>query len=245
VTVRGLIVYPLATLAGFLPRRHWESIDLPIEDVALASALVNFFGGAALGITGYFEFMARVLEQRLWTSPPFMIYVFISYVFATPRGLFSLYLVGTGLVRYGSWYISEPIGDPVLTAADHLSRRMRTSNRARSDRNARLALERDDEPDRRYDGEWAGLAEVDFVIVAARRKPGWTRGTWIITSEGWFTLGEPFDRPMPQGLRTVYPMALQTNTLDVLRKGVSYELPPLRSTNPPRANPAKAGRHKS
>lgn len=245
MVVRGLITYPLATLAGVLPRRHWESIDLPIEDVALASALLNFLGGAALGITGYFEFMARVLEQRLWTSPPFMIYVFISYVFATPPGLFSLYLVGTGLVRYGAWFIGEPVGDPLLTAADNLSRRMRTSNRARSDRNARLALERDDEPDRRYDGEWAGLDEVDFVIVAARRKPGWTKGTWIITNEGWFTLGEPFDRPMPQGLRTVYPIALQTNTLDVLRKGVSYELPPLRSTNRPVVNPAKAGHHKS
>jgi hypothetical protein len=254
VAVRGLIAYPLAILAGFLPRRYWESIDLPVENVALASALVNFFGSAALGIIGYFEFLARVLEERLWTSPPFMIYVFISYVFATPQGLFSLYLAGTGLIRYGSWFIGDPIGDPALTLADNLSRRWRTSTRARSDRNERLALERDDEPDRRYDGEWAGLDDADFVIVTARRKPGWTKGTWIITSEGWFTLGEPFDRPMPQGLRTVYPMSLQTNTLDVLRKGVSYELPPLRSASPPQAdtkrlwtrvNPAKAGRHQS
>lgn len=229
--MRGLIAYPLAILAGFLPRRHWESIDLPIADVALASALLNFLGGAALGITGYFEFMARVLEQRLWTSPPFMIYVFISYVFATPRGLVSLYLVGAGLIRYAAWFIGEPTGDPALTLADNLLRRLRTSNRARSDRHARLALERADEPDRRYEGEWAGLDGVDFVIVAARRKPRWTKGTWVITSEGWFTLGEPFDRPMPQGLRTVYPLSLQTNTLDVLRKGVPYELPPLRSAS--------------
>lgn len=229
--MRGLIAYPLATLAGFLPRRHWESIDLPIENVALVSALINFVGGAALGITGYFEFMARVLEQRLWTSPPFMIYVFISYVFLTPRGLFALYLAGTGLIRYAAWYTGEPVGDPILTLVDSASRRLRTSKRERSDRNARLALERDDEPDRRYEGGWAGLDGVDCVIVAARRKPGWTKGTWVITSEGWFTLGEPFDRPMPQGLRTVYPLSLQTNTLDVLRKGVPYELPPLRSAN--------------
>jgi hypothetical protein len=252
--VRGLVAYPLAILAGYLPRRHWESIDLPIANMALASALLNFLGGAALGITGYFEFMARVLEERLWTSPPFMIYVFISYVFVTPRGLFSLYLVASGLVRYGSWFVGEPIGDPVLTLADSLSRRLRTSTRQRSDRNARLALERDDEPDRRYDGAWAGLDGVDFVIVAARRKPGWTKGTWVITGEGWFTLGEPFDRPMPQGLRTVYPLLLQTNTLEVLRNGVSYELPPLRSASQRKGghygvvnagHPAKAGEHQS
>ena len=68
-----------------------------------------------------------------------------------------------------------------------------------------------DEPDRRYDGEWAGLTGVDFVIVAARRKPGWTKGTWVTTeNDGWFVLGEPFDRPMPNGLRTIYPLTAQT-----------------------------------
>ena len=48
-------------------------------------------------------------------------------------------------------------------------------------------------------------------------------GTWVITNDGWFTLGEPFDRPTPNGLRTVYPLTLQTTTLAVHRKGVSYQ----------------------
>ena len=46
----------------------------------------------------------------------------------------------------------------------------------------------------------------------------------MITDDGWFTLGEPFDRPTPNGLRTVYPLTLQTTTLDVLRKGVSVRV---------------------
>ena len=236
MAVRGLIAYPLATLAGFLPRRRWESIDLPIEDVALASALVNFFGGAALGITGYFEFMARVLEQRLWTSPPFMIYVFISYVFFTPRGLFSLYLVATGFFRYGAWFVGEPHGDPILTLIDSTWRRLLNKQHVTRQRNERLALERDDEPDRRYDGEWAGLPGVDFVIVSARRKPGWTKGTYVVTTDGWFVLGDPYDRPMPNGLPTVYPLT-EHKTLEVLRRGVSYELPPLRRNPPKTARP--------
>lgn len=225
--MRALIAYPLAVLAGFLPKRYWDDIDLPIENVALFSALVNFFAGAALGIVGYFEFMAYVLSERLWTAPPMMIYVFISYVFFTPRGLFSLYLVATGFFRYGAWFVGEPHGDPILTLIDSTWRRLLDRQQVTRQRNERLALERDDEPDRRYDGAWAGLSGVDFVIVSARRKPGWTKGTYVITTDGWFVLGEPYDRPMPNGLRTVYPLT-EHKTLEVLRKGVHYELPPLR-----------------
>ena len=238
--MRALIDYPLAVLAGFLPRRYWDELDLPILNVAMASSLLNFFAGAAIGVTGFFAYMEYVLAQRLWTAPPLMIYVYISYVFLTPRGLFSAYLVLTGFFRYAAWYIKEPHGDPILEGIDRLWHRLRSGARARSERDARLALEKIDEPDRRYDGAWAGLPDVTYVVVAARRKPGWTKGTWVITSDGWFTLGEPFDRPMPNGLRTVYPLTLQTSTLEVLRKGVSYELPPLRKTP---VNPAKAGRH--
>jgi hypothetical protein len=241
--VRALIAYPLAVLAGFLPKRYWEDIDLPIQNVALLSALLNFLAGAALGIIGYFAFMEYVLAQRLWTAPPFMIYVFISYVFLTPRGLFALYLVGSGFIRYASWFIGEPIGDPILSGLDAAWRRLLTSRTVRTVRNERLALEREDEPDRRYEGKWAGLDGVDYVVVAARRKPGWIKGTWVITNDGWFTLGEPFDRPTPNGLRTIYPLTLQTTTLDVLRKGVSYELPPLRKATSRMASPAARHHH--
>ena len=148
----------MAILAGLLPKRHWEDIDLPIQNVACASAILTFFAGTTLGVTGFFSYMAYVLAQREWTAPPMMILVFISYVFATPRGLFSIYLVRTGLIRSLAWYIGEPLGDPILTGIDWLWHRLRSDARARSERDARLALEKIDEPDRRYDGEWAGLA---------------------------------------------------------------------------------------
>jgi hypothetical protein len=225
--VRALVDYPLAILAGLLPRQYWDDLDLPIANVALVSALLTFFGGAALGITGFFEYMAYVLAQREFTLPPFMLAVFISYVLFTPRGLFSLYLLLSGLMRMISGWFDDPLGDPALTLADHLVSRSRRTQQQRSERQARERLERADEPDRRYDGNWAGLTGVDFVIVSARRKPGWTKGTYVMTSDGWFVLGEPYDRPMPNGLRTVYPLT-EHKTLDVLRKGVTYELPPLR-----------------
>lgn len=234
--MRALIDYPLAVVAGLLPKRYWDDLNLPIANVAFASALVTFFGGAALGITGYFDYMAYVLAQREFTLPPFMLAVFISYALFTPRGLFSLYLLFSGLMRMIAVWVEQPHGDPILTLADSTWRRLLTRQHDTRRRRDRLALEGEDEPDRRYSGDWAGLKGVDFVIVSARRKPGWTKGTYVITSDGWYVLGDPFDRPMPNGLRTVYPLT-EHRTLEVLRKGVSYELPPLRSSPGKTARP--------
>jgi hypothetical protein len=227
--VRALFDYIIAVPFALLPRRRWNHWDLPIENVNFASALLTCLGGAALGITGFFSYMAYVLAQREWTAPPMMIYVYLSYILATPRGLFSLYLAITGFVRIAAWHVNEPSGDPLLTVADELLTRWKASQRQRSERAAREQLEGADEPDRRYDAAWAGLSGVDFVIVAARRKPEWTRGTWVVTDEGWFVLGEPFDRPTPNGIRTVYPLTLR-HTLEAVRRSVPYRLPPLRET---------------
>lgn len=222
-----------ALLAGVLPRRHWPRLDLPIADWAVLSGMVTLFAGCAWGITGFFAEMARTLESAFFVPSPYMMVAYLGYVFFTPRGLFSLYLVGSGLARAVSGWIDEPFGDPLLTGLDHAIHRSRTSAAASSAQRARTSAEGADEPDRRYPGAWADLPGVDFVIVAARRKPEWTAGTFVVTSDGWFTLGQPFDRPMPQGVRTVYPLSALT-TMDVMRRGVAYELPPLRPSAPRR-----------
>ena len=225
--MRGLIDLVLALPMNLLPRSRWDDWDLPIANVTLASSLITLFAGCALGITGYFNYMEYVLAQREWTAPPLMLAVYIGYVIGTPRGLFSLYLAFSGAIRFIAGYISEPHGDPVLTGIDMVISRGARSKRQRAVRATRERLEGADEPDRRYDGRWAGLDGIDYVIVSARRKPGWTKGTWVITADGWYVLGEPFDHPMPNGLRTIYPLMAQT-TLEPVRKSVQYELPPLR-----------------
>ena len=230
--MRALLDYVIAIPLALLPRRRWDDWNLPIENVTFVSALLTFFAGAAYGITGFFAYMAWFLAKSEWTAPPLMIVVYLTYVTATPRGLFSVYLGISGILRMISWYIDEPSGDPIITGIDALISRTKTSQRQRSARVERERLEGAAEPDRRYDGEWAGLTGVDFVIVAARRKPGWTKGTWVTTNDGWFVLGEPFDRPMPNGVRTVYPLTL-SNTLEVVRRSVQYELPPLRISHAP------------
>jgi hypothetical protein len=230
--VRATLDLFIALPFAFLPKHRWDDWNLPIQNVVLASAMLTLFGGAALGISGFFAHMGAILELAEFVSPPLMLPAFLGYVFFTPRGLFSLYLTITGLLRAVAWFVDEPFGDPILTGIDSVISGTRRSHRVKSERAARERLERANEPDRLHDGEWAGVPDATYVVVAARRKPGWTKGTWVITNDGWFTLGEPFDRPTPNGLRTIYPLTLQTTTLDVLRKGVSYELPPLRQTAP-------------
>ena len=229
--MRGIVDLVIALPFALLPRRRWDDVNLPVQNVVLASSLLTCLGGAAFGITGFFAHMAFILAQREWTAPPMMIYVFIGYLIGTWRGVLSLYFTFTGMLRAIGWLVDEPFGDPILTGLDNLISRGRVSQRQRSARVAREKLEGKDEPDRRYPGEWAGLPDVDFVIVAARRKPGWTKGTWVITDAGWFVLGEPFDRPTPNGLRCIYPLTVQ-NTLEAVRKSVQYQLPPLRETKP-------------
>ena len=240
----------LAIPSALLPKRYWPSIDLPVANMAPVSSLLTMLAGFALGIRGYFAYldaMRRVSgigmldigklqveghlpETAEVSAIPTALAAMapLSFAFLTPLGLLATYLVLSGLVRSVSAYIDESHGDPVLTGLDWLGRRTFSSQQQRSARVARERLEGTEEPDRRYDGAWAGLEGVDFVIVSARRKPDWNKGTFVVTSDGWFTLGEPFDRPTPNGLRTVYPLTLQTTALEVLRKGVSYELPHLR-----------------
>ena len=233
-----------------LPKRYWQSFDVPMANMAPVSSWVTMLLGFVIGVPGYFAYLDRLrgvkgvsileiskaqLEQKLpetaeVSAIPSVMYMTAPMQFLlTPIGLLAGYLVFSGLFRVVSSFVDDAKGDPVLTGIDALWRRLFTSRQQRAVRVERARLEKMDEPDRRYAGEWAGLTGVDFVIVAARRKPDWTKGTFVITSDGWFTLGEPFDRPMPNGLRTIYPLTLQT-TPDVVRKSVNYELPPLRES---------------
>ncbi len=239
-----------AVFVAVLPRRYWRGFDwMPIHLMAPVSGVLTVLAGAALGITGFFAYLERVAaspassmleiaerqvagtlpETAAVSSVPAAISILspIAFAFFTPLGLFSVYLVASGWLRVVSWWIAEPHGDPVLTGIDWLFHRTRRSAREGALRRTRLEAEGAEEPDRLYHGTWAGLPDVDLVVVASRRKPEWQKGTFVITPDGWYTLGEPFDRQTPHGLRTVYPLTAQKDNA-VLRKGVSYNLPPLR-----------------
>lgn len=239
-----------AVFVTILPRRYWPRFDwMPIHLMAPLSGVLTALTGTAIGIVGFFAYLERVKgspaasileiaklqvagklpETAEVSSVPAAVWMVapVAFAFFTPLGLFSVYLIVSGWARVASWWVAEPHGDPVLTGIDWLARRTRHTTRERSVARARLKAEGGAEPDRLYPGTWASLPDVDLVVVASRRKPGWQKGTFVITPDGWYTLGEPFDRQTAHGVRTVYPLTLQKENV-VLRKGVSYELPPLR-----------------
>jgi hypothetical protein len=239
-----------AVPAGLLPSRRWNALHrLPIERMAAVSAILTMTIGLVMGGRGFldyarraasaandatFELAARQIrgeippDVSITTAAPVALSALslVAFVLFTPLGLFSLYLVISGAARAVSCVVDDRFGDPILTGLDSLAARTRRRMSESSRRRVRERAEGPEVPDRLFTGEWAGLAGVTCVVVSSRRKPGWAAGVFVITSDRWFTIGEPFDLQMSGGLRTAYPLREQT-TNEVLRKGVRYELPPL------------------
>lgn len=251
-TIAGIARGLLACLLAFLPRRHWGRLErwAPVGGASLPSAVMTFFVGAAIGIPGYlahtqagYDAAYGFVAQAVGVRPPaegttpqqaeqlaatqFHVSQLSMFTFAlTPAGLVALYLLGTGGVRGVATYIDEPWGDPVLTAIDAVLLKQRTAGAARERRAAREALEGPEVPDRLITGKAAGLPDAELVVVASRQKPGWEAGVFVITPGSWYRLGAPVERTLPAGLRTLYPLN-ELKDLEVRRKSVEYELPPL------------------
>lgn len=238
-----------AIVAGALPRNRWNGLpSLPVERFAFVSALIPLAAGVAFGVYHGLAFLQaasdgiadaaltlnvdriplRPLQYASALSP-------LVFLVATPQGWLSEYLVLSGVARALSAWFDDPMGDPILTGLDHLQKRLRGGAKASHLRRSREREEGPEVPDQLFTGAWAGRPDVDLVVVASRRKPDWTKGTFVITSDKWYTLGEPFDIRLPNGLRTAYPLVEQ-KVCEVLRRGVSYELPPLRPSPPRRAS---------
>ncbi len=238
----GLLLWPVAVVAALMPVRRCSAFDavLPVRKAAPLAGFVTMLVGLAVGLRGYLIYMQAFVERisdqaaldvaatagdaglplGTWVIPAAIAFVL------TPTGATAAYLSLTGLMRGVSAYVDDPRGDPLLTLLDSVVTRLITGTRATRLRRAREQREGPAVPDRLVTGSWAGLPDVDFVVIAARRKLGWDYGVFVITAEQWFRLGRPYDMPLPQDLRTAYPLTA-IRTQEVLRKGVSYDLPPL------------------
>ena len=246
------VVYgALGIAAAFLPRRHWSAFDrrIPVTEMALPSAMATFGVAGLFGIPGFFRYverrtdlvvdsiliatgwMARPEQEMLSTSGAQMVWISgylapFTYALLTPTGLITFYLALSGYFRIATWYVEQPQGDLLLTLVDSAAAKRRRVAAAEHTRAEREALEGPQVPDRLITGRTAGIPDAELVVVSSRRKPGWEAGVFVITSETWYRVGQPVERVLPGGLRTLYPLT-EIRDLEARRKSVEYELPPL------------------
>jgi hypothetical protein len=236
-----------AVALGIVPRRYWSRLDppFPMTPAAFLSGTATVALGLTVGIPGYFTFATQLASAnnnwmlRQIAGPataatesaglvPYgmsVLTLFI-YVFFTPSGLMSTYVVASGFVRAVAGWFDDPHGDLVLTLLDWL-----VTAGARNQKDGRLkkereALEGPEAPDVLKRGRWAGL-DSDLVLLSSRRKPEWDKGAIVMSGDDWYRLGAPFDMKTPAGLRTAYPLTM-LQTVEVVRRGIVYRLPPLR-----------------
>ena len=242
-----MIAWIAAVFAGLAPRRFWPSLEvhLPLRSAAAVSGLATLLAGIFLGVGGFLAFGTRLaganndwMLQRLTAAPvagdsaaglvPFGMSVLTLFIFLffTPAGLIALYLVTTGTLRAISAWLDDPLGDPLLTGIDWAATTMWQKNRRERRQIARTRLEGADAPDVMRTGEWAGVPDFDYVVLAVRKKAEWNTGAIIMTGDDWYKLGVPFDMETPSGLRTAYPLK-KMDTVEVVRRGIRYELPRL------------------
>lgn len=234
----------LSIPAGILPERVWPSLErwLPLRRTAFLSGILTLFVGFFFGFFGLLKFLAWTADaNNAWLLKRaaagvmtdadalvpygFSVAAFFYYLFLTPRGLFSTYLVISGTLRSISAFVDDPRGDFMLSFARWAASTLWSKNRQERTKIARERLEGPEARDVLQTGEWAGV-DADFVVLAARRKAEWTKGAIVMTSTDWYRLGEPFDTDTPAGLRTAYPLT-KMETVEVVRRGIQYELPRL------------------
>jgi len=235
--LRRLVAVPLS----LLPRRHWDRFEsFPVLNMVLVSVVATLIIGTIAGISSYLHYMAYAIDAinaagikvadtgRLNRDmlEGLSALSFFGFLFFTPQGLATLYVVVTGSLRMAAFVTDDPIGDPLLTVFDAIGRSVVGRVRRTWRSGTRRMEEGAEVPDQLVTAKWAGVTDAEYVVISSRQKPGWTRGTIVVTSDAWYRLGVPFEFRSPEGLRTAYPLTtLQTS--EVLRRSVRYELPPL------------------
>jgi hypothetical protein len=232
-----------ATAAALLPHRRWRQLPywIPVQAAAFPSALLTFFLGAAIGIPGFLEHAAATVSLANETvvaeamrNPTagysrgmvqgFAGLSIFTFLFLTPKGLLTLYLLGSGGVRAAAAWFDDPVGDPLLTGLDHALLGARDRHSRETGRRTREGLEGPAVADRAVSSAAAGLPDCDLVIVSSRRKEGWEHGVTVFTAEAAYRIGQPVERTIAGRLRTLYPLT-EHKDFEAVRKSVHYDLP--------------------
>lgn len=238
--------------AGTLPKRWWPTLDsyVPVSDSASMAAIVTILAAGAIGIPGFIDHTSQqvslnnrailIAAQDQASRPASQETVnegdwgrmivnssalsLLTFILLTPAGWASTYLGMSGMWRGIAAALDEPFGDPILTGIDTLILRSARQTQLRRARHRREALEGPETPDRVARGTHVDVAGADLVIICARRKPLWDKGTIVDTGARWFRVTSIEERTMGGRLRTLYGLT-EHRDLEVFRRCVRYELP--------------------
>jgi hypothetical protein len=204
-------LYLAAIVAGAAPRRLWRRLEppLPLVAAAVPAGILTVVLGFVIGVPAFFRYaehaadvnnawMLRTITLSPSTDPyalttrttALSMLALFAFLFLTPLGLLTTYLIASGTVRAVSAGIADdPRGDFSLSAADWGATTLIAGIRSRRRRRARERRKGADAPDVLATGEWGGL-KADYVVIAARPKPEWEPGAIILTSSDWYRLGD-------------------------------------------------------
>lgn len=244
----------LGVAAAMLPRRWWPELDwyVPASGSAQLCAVLTVIAGGTLAIYGFLTYASQLSSDILdaaWDAAQrnpqrdetigvalrsgpmaFMSMALPLFLFTTPLGWLSMYLVVTGVVRAVAGVFEDgAFGDPLLTGIDKAVLGGARRGRARLERAQRDTLAGPEMPDRVMSAAQLGIEGADFVVVSSRPKPDWDKGTVVMTEQGAFRVGAIEERTIAGRLRTLYPLT-EHKDFEVFRRTVHYELPPGRRT---------------
>ena len=228
--------------AAMLPRRWWPHLDtrVPASGMALVSGFATFLLGAAIGIPGYLAYLTDLADRlnRVALATPgqggagagsvLMALGLFTFLFGTPMGLTATYLGVTGFLRAVAALWGDGFGDPLLTAVDSAAVHLWGGTRAKANAWQREAREGPEMPDRILSAEHLGICGAQFVIAASRRKPGWDKGTVLLSEDGAYRIVSIEERTLGGRLRTLYAVS-EHRDLEAFRRTVHYTLPPGRT----------------
>lgn len=227
-----------------LPVRYWQEM----RGGAYLSILLTAALGARIGYAGFFERASRAgqegaalalklgapggaggvsgLSQTDAVAAALMGNALtpVAFFLFTPVGWLADYLVISAVFRGFTLAVDNPWGDPLLTVIDHVVRGKRADRLAKQQAAERELAEGPEVPDQILECRKFAGKEADYVVVASRRKEGWTPLTTVIADSVRLRVGDPLERKVNGLLRTCYPLKV-IRDIQVDRRIVHYEWP--------------------
>ena len=231
------------TLTGifrcFLPARYWHEM----RSGALISIFLTFAAGGYVGLRGLLAYAGRASDEaarimlqggvgpvggdqsaQMVAAMQSPLLAALAFFLFTPTGWLADYLVLSAIFRGVTLAVDNPWGDPILEGIDRVARDKTAEIKTKQEAEAREKAEGPEVPDRVLECRKFAGKEADYVVVASRRKKGWTLATTVIADSVRLRIGDPREMTIEGWLRVCYPLKI-IRDIQVDRRIVHYAWP--------------------